>query len=139
MRTGNLETLRWHLGEAITLKFIANFGGREVSIPSRKQGQAFERFVCILGLQGAMKLVDNFAGEQFYCPISAQDQVAATQREMVARYAKGESIEAIAREVKKPAQNYTTRWVRKIVGDARESGQLSMAFYEVLPHETQQQ
>lgn len=123
MRTGNLETLRQLLGDDCTIKLQLVFGGREIFIPCSKKGTSYERIVQVIGAKCASLFVDHFKGDQIYIPTNDRDNIRALHSEIKHRHDRGENINIIAKTIKKPSTNYSTRWIRQILNNQKTTQQ----------------
>jgi hypothetical protein len=105
------------LGHAAAARLALAVGGREIRVPTRRQGRTWDALVQAIGAEAAARFCDYFAGERLYIPSDQKLRTEHNRRRAAEMRARGESWDAVGQ-----ALGYSARGARKLLAK-RHSGQ----------------
>jgi hypothetical protein len=108
-----LDELRSILGEDNAQRFLAVFARTDVNVPKLQRGPFFAELQRVVGEEPAERFRKHFAGQTLYVPRNVFEERERRNAEIVARYAAGESLHAIARSYRS-ITSLSVRQVRRI-------------------------
>lgn len=108
-----LDELRLVLGEDDAQRFLDVFARTDVNVPKTPRGPFFVELQRVVGKKPAECFRRHFAGQTLYIPRSALEERERRNAEIVARYAAGEPLYAIARSYRS-VTSLSVRHVRRI-------------------------
>jgi hypothetical protein len=121
------------LGHAAAARLALALGGREIRVPSRRQGRTWEALVQAIGEHDAARLCDYFKGERIYVASSQRLHTEHNRAAVAKLRAQGKSWAEVARVI-----GYTQRGARKLLakGPGRTAAAMLAALQEMEGTET---
>jgi hypothetical protein len=99
------------LGHGAAARLALVLGGREIRVPSRRQGRTWDALVQAIGKHDAARLCDYFQGERIYVASSQRLHTEHNRRRAAEMRAQGKGWAEIGQAI-----GYTSRGARKLLG-----------------------